>query len=71
MQKNRQKLRLWTIVGAVNILGLIYPLNLLHRAESTDQTLFATFALIGFLLLLIVIDAVSIVVAGVIGKSKP
>ena len=47
----------------VNIVTLVYPINLLLRANSVDENLFAAFALIGLVFLLMVVDAVSILVA--------
>jgi hypothetical protein len=66
MKRNKSTREFWTVLAAVNALALIYPFNLLHRAGSVDETLFATFMLIGCLLLLTVVDAVSIVVADVV-----
>jgi len=54
----------------VNVLALMYPINLLHRADNADETPFAMFALIGSLFVLMVIDAVSIVVADVFGNVR-
>jgi len=50
-------------VLTVNIVTLVYPINLLRRANSVDENLFAAFALIGLVFLLMVVDAVSILVA--------
>ena len=47
----------------VNLLGLIYPIHPLLRANSVDENLFATCVLVGPLFLLVVVDEVSIVVA--------
>jgi hypothetical protein len=66
MKKNK----FWLILGGVNALVLIYPFTFLHRAESIDENLFATFMLIGCLFLLTVVDALSIVVADVVGTGE-
>jgi hypothetical protein len=66
MKKNK----FWLILAGVNALVLIYPFTLLHRAESIDENLFATFMLIGCLFLLTVVDALSIVVADVVGTGE-
>ena len=50
---------------------LIYPILLLLRANSVDENLFATCVLVGSLFLLVVVDAVSIVVAEAVGAGKP
>jgi hypothetical protein len=63
-------MRLWTVLGAVNLLTLLFPLILLHRAKSVEEDLFANLVLIGSLLLLAVVNVVSIVVAGEAGTGK-
>ena len=70
MKRNKSNAHFWRVLAAVNVLALIYPINLLHGAESADETLFAALALIGVLFLLISVDAVSIVVAGVFDTAK-
>ena len=70
MTRNKSTREFWTVLAVVNALVLMYPFNLLHRAESNDENLFATFMLIGCVFLLAVGDAVSIVVADVVGTSK-
>jgi hypothetical protein len=70
MKRNKPSREFWTVLAGVNALLLIYPFNLLHRAQSTDENLFATFMLIGCLFLLTVVDAISIVVADVVGTGK-
>lgn len=54
----------------VNIVTLVYPINLLLRANSVDENLFAAFALIGLVFLLMVVDAVSILVAEEVGITR-
>jgi len=70
MKKNKPSTNFWGVLATVNVLALTYPINRLHRADSTDETLFAVFALIGSLFVLIVVDAVSILVADVIGNLR-
>ena len=60
MNKNKPSANFWGVLATVNVLALMYPIMLLHSADSADETLFAAFALIGFLFVLMVIDAVSI-----------
>lgn len=71
MKRNKLNTHFWGVLAAANLLALIYPINLMHCAESADETLFAAFALIGIAFLLITVDAVSIVVAGTGGVGKP
>lgn len=70
MKGRKSNAQFWRVFAAVNVLALIYPINLMHGAESADETLFAALALIGVLFLLISVDAVSIVVAGVFDTTK-
>jgi hypothetical protein len=70
MKRKKSNTHLWRVLAAVNVLALIYPINLMHGAESADETLFAAFALIGVVFLLITVDAVSIVVASAVGSGK-
>ena len=70
MKKNKPRTNFWGVLATVNVLALMYPIMLLHRADGADETLFAVFALIGSLFVLMVIDAVSIVVADVFGNVR-
>jgi len=70
MKKKTPTREFWKVLATLNLLALVYPIGLLHRAESTDETLFATFVLVGFVFVLAVVDALSIVVANVVGTSK-
>ncbi len=70
MKKQKPNNQLWIALATVNVLALIYPINLLIHAESSDENLFAAFALIGVLFLLLTVDAVSIVVGGVFDTAK-
>ena len=70
MKRDKSTTKLWPVLAAVNVLALSYPINLLIHAESTEEHLFAAFALVGFVFLLTVVDAVSIVVADVVGTVK-
>lgn len=71
MKTNKPTTEFWTVLTMVNVLGLIYPIHLLLRAVSVDENLFATFVLVGSLFLLVVVDAVSIVIAGGLGTGRP
>jgi len=70
MTKKKPTMWFWMALGAINFLALIYPIHLFVRAESVYESLFAMFVLIGFLFLLVVIDAVSIAVSDVIGSKR-
>jgi len=63
MKRNKSNSKFWPVLTTVNIVTLVYPINLLLRANSVDENLFAAFALIGLVFLLMVVDAVSILVA--------
>ena len=58
------------MLTAANVLALIYPSNLLLRANSLDEHLFAPLVLIISVFLLASVDAVSIVVADVVVTGR-
>jgi hypothetical protein len=62
MKRNKPNAQFWTLLAAVNLLVVTYPISLLIRAESVDESLVATLVLIGSVFLLMVVDAVSIIV---------
>jgi hypothetical protein len=70
MKMNKPTTEFWTALTMVNVLGLIYPIYHLLRANSVDENLFATCALVGSLFLLAVVDALSIMVADAVGNGK-
>ena len=70
MNRSKPTTEFWTVLATVNLLGLIYPIHLLLRANSVDENLFAACVLVGSLFLLVVVDAVSIVVAEALGTVK-
>jgi len=63
-------MQFWTVLGTVNLLTLIYPVILLHRAKSLEEDIFANLVFLGSLLLLAVVNAVSMVIAGAVGTGK-
>jgi hypothetical protein len=71
MKTNKPTTEFCAVLTMVNVLALIYPIHLLLRAVSVDEKLFATFVLVGSLFLLVVVDAVSIVIAGGLGTGRP
>jgi len=70
MKRSKPTTEFWTVLTMVNLLGLIYPIHLLLRANNVDENLFATCVLVGALFLLLVVDAVSIVVAEAVGTGR-
>ena len=71
MKTNKPTTEFWAVLTVLNVLALIYPIHLLLRAVSVDENLFATFVLVGSLFLLVVVDAISIVIAGGLGFGRP
>jgi hypothetical protein len=71
MQRKKPHTCFWTVLATTNVLALIYPMDLLHDAKSGDESLFGAILLIGLVFLLLVVDAVSILSADLIGNSKP
>jgi hypothetical protein len=69
-RNNKSNTQFWSVLTALNVVALIYPINLLLGANSADENLFAAFALIGLIFLLLVVDAVSILVAQEVGITK-
>jgi predicted neutral ceramidase superfamily lipid hydrolase len=70
MKRNKSNSKFWPVLTTVNIVTLVYPINLLLRANSVDENLLAAFALIGLVFLLMVVDAVSILVAEEVGITR-
>jgi len=70
MNKNKPTTQFWRVLAIGNILAMIYPVSLLLRADGSDDNLFAIVALIGSVFLLMVVDAISVVVADVIGNTR-
>ena len=60
----------WSVLATINVLAMSYPVVLFRRAVSTDAQLLATLLLIGCLFLVIVIDAVSLLMAGEFEELK-
>jgi len=70
MTTSKPRTRFWMALATVNGLTLVYPIILLRRAGSVEENLFAAFAFIGSIFLLVVLDAISIVVADTVGPTK-
>jgi hypothetical protein len=71
MTHNRNARRFWWLLGAVNLIGITYPLLLIRRAQSVEDNLFAVLLLIFLMFFLVVVDMISIVMAEVIGVINP
>ena len=69
-KKKKPTAEFWTVLAMLNVLALMYPIKLLVRADSLDENLFATCVLVGSLFLLVVVDAISIVVADTVATNK-
>ena len=70
MKKKKPAPEFWAALAMLNVLALMYPIKLLVRANSLDDNLFATCVLVGSLFLLVVVDAISIVVADTVATNK-
>ena len=70
MKKRKLATEFWALLSVVNVLALMYPIHLLRRADTVDENLFATCVLVGSLLLVAVVDALSIVVAEAVATGK-
>lgn len=70
MKQKQPSKKFWTMLSSVNLLALIYPIKLLIRAESMDENFFAICALVGSVLLLVVVDAVSILVMDTVAAKR-
>ena len=70
VKNNNPSKRFWSVLAATNVLAIIYPLNLLHNAASSDEKFLAVLALMVVTFLLMVADAISIVIAEVVASTK-
>ena len=70
VKNNKPLKQFWTVLATINVLALIYPVQLLHRAESGDERLLASLALMVVPFLLMVADAISVVIAEVIVSTR-
>jgi hypothetical protein len=70
MKSDKSRRNLWMVLALVNVLALLYPINLSLRAKSVDEKLFATFVIIASIFLLALVDAISIVAADAASTGK-
>jgi hypothetical protein len=61
MNKDKPKTHFGTLLATINVLALTYPVSLLIRAQRIDENLFAIVVLLIVIVLLVAVDAVSIV----------
>lgn len=63
MKKQKGREDFWLVLGLINLLAMIYPINCFLRADSMEDQLVAAFVLCGVGLLLAIVDTVSIAVS--------
>jgi hypothetical protein len=63
MEKKPSSKLFWSVLATFNVLAMSYPVGLSRRAVSTDAQLLATLLLLGCVFVLVVVDAVSILMA--------
>jgi len=63
MKKQKAGDDFWFVLGIVNLLIMIYPLNSYLQAHSSEDHLMAVLIITAAVLILAIIDAVSITVA--------
>jgi len=61
MKSTKSTARFWTVLGAINVFGVVSVIGTFLRANSIDGQLVAGFTLIAAAFLLLIIDIVSIV----------
>ncbi len=70
MKRSKSTAQFWIVLGTINVLALVYPINLVHRADSMDDNFFAVLAAIGVVFALILVNTVSILLSDVAGSGK-
>jgi hypothetical protein len=63
MERRNHKRKFWAILAMVNVVAMIYPVNLCLQADTGDAQFFATIVLLGAALLLAITDTVSAILA--------
>jgi hypothetical protein len=63
MRQRGHKARFWTILAMINIVAMIYPVNLYLQADDSDAQFFATIVLLVAAFLLAITDTVSVIAA--------
>jgi len=63
MANAKSKSQFWTILGAVNLLIIAYPVSMLLGADTQGDMILATVALLGAGLVLGITDVISVLLA--------
>jgi hypothetical protein len=63
MRQSGRKKRFWAILAMINVVAMIYPVNLYFQADNGEAQFFATIVLLGAAFLLAITDTVSAIVA--------
>lgn len=63
MRKNKTKEQFWSVLGALNVIAIAYPIGTYLRADSLEDQILAVSVLVGVGLLLAIVDTVSIAVS--------
>ncbi len=70
MKTSKPSIRFWTLLGIINALAIVYPVQMALRADGRMDSFMATVVLIFVLFLLAIIDVISIVVAYSLGPGR-
>jgi uncharacterized membrane protein YhaH (DUF805 family) len=62
MKKQKSRENFWLMLGLINLLAVVYPVNSYLRADGMDQVLWVC-VLLGIGLVLAIVDTISIVVS--------
>ena len=62
MRKNKTKEEFGSVLGAINMIAMAYPIGTCLRADSMEDQILAVSVLVGAALLLAIVDTISIVV---------
>ena len=60
MKRHKSKTTFWITLATIHVLSLIYPIYFIHKTKSVDESVFAVFALIGVVFLLVAIDVTAL-----------
>ncbi len=62
MRQRSPKTRFWTILTIINIVAMIYAVELYLQADNSDAQIYAAIVLLGAAFLLTITDTVSAIV---------
>jgi len=62
MRKNKTREQFWSILAALNMIALAYPIGAYLRADCMEDQILTVSVLVGVGLLLAIVDTVSIAV---------